>query len=232
MNFLKRLCISALLASCSLPAATLVQRQSDTLFQCCDFSARAITWTQDATWNDVRIDVQMHHNGANGELYSAVFLLLDSIGPGTTIANEIDDAVVQSTTQGQQWVTAFDGLTLGPGTYYLMHYAVNPSYGEGFLVTYDSSTPRTFGPGVTGVNYLFSQETDDQVYRPANTYNTGWNDGWIFSITGNRVGDDFAPGGGGPGGPGPDTSEVPEPSSAALLLVAGGVLAGVRFIKR
>jgi hypothetical protein len=195
--------IAMTLLGAATPAqgATILERLGDPSFQCCSFEATAFTWTQTGTWTNVQIDIPAYNNESDGTLRSAVVYLTNSLGPGTTEpANEIDEAILSSTIQGSQTLTAFTGLTLGPGTYHLTHHTVASVYGNGLLVTFNSLSPLVTAPGVAEVGYAF--EDVEAPYHPASTFNFN-NVGMHVSITGT-----------------PDSAEVPEPATGFLALGA------------
>lgn len=195
--------IALTLLGAATPAqgATILQRLGDSSFQCCSFEATAFTWTQTSTWTNVQIDIPVYNNESDGTLRSAVVYLTNSLGPGTTEpANEIDEAILSSTIHGSQTLTAFTGLTLGPGTYHLTHHAVASGYGNGLLVTFNSLSPLITAPGVTEVGYGY--EDVEAFYRPASTFISSYV-GMRVSITGT-----------------PDSTAVPEPATGFLALGA------------
>src|SRR5687767_14726667 len=80
----------------------------------------AVSWTQTDTWTDVQIALGLANIFGVTNAEADVFLTT-SIGPGTTqAAHEIAAATLISSASDFQTITAFSGLTLGPGTYYLV----------------------------------------------------------------------------------------------------------------
>ena len=200
-------------ASFTLPAATMVERTGDTDTLCCQFDASAFSWTQTTSWNDVRIEVTLHNLDHQGDPHTGVFLLTNSLGPGTTeAANEIADTVVQVAGQGDHDVTAFQGLTLGPGTYHLVYWRVSgtPTQLLAMALRF-SPAPFVLGAGISNVQ--LSWEDQEAPYRPASTFSTVPNNGALIRITGTQV---------------LDPTPVPEPGTFVVSLAAGAVLVVVQ----
>ena len=118
---------------------------------------------------------------------AGTFYLTNAIGPGTTVANEIASTSFSGII-GLATSHPFSGLTLGPGTYYLVLGNLNP--GSGWQVV--RSPVTTTGSGVTRNN--------DQVaiggaaaYPPASTFasipqGSGPNDSALsYQVTGDAA---------------------------------------------
>ena len=56
----------------------------------------AVSWHQTTQWTDVEVSLEIYNYGLVGTTTGATVYLLDSIGPGTTQANEIASAVINS----------------------------------------------------------------------------------------------------------------------------------------
>jgi hypothetical protein len=104
-------------------AAMPVNRSS--LFLGGEFSnVVATSWTQALSFSDVTIEASLV--SIESTFRSGTAYLLDAIGPGTTPASEVVPpenftAPIANTNAGQVPLTVlFSGLTLGPGTYYLV----------------------------------------------------------------------------------------------------------------
>lgn len=76
-------------------------------------------WSQTDLYSNVSVKAELDGNGTaiNGTAY-----LMTQVGPGTTTANQIASAdfAVTALPFGPDLTTLFTGLTLGPGTYYLI----------------------------------------------------------------------------------------------------------------
>jgi hypothetical protein len=208
MKFLLLLLAIASVTAPQSQAATMLQRSGEISFQCCSFAAYATSWSQDRTWSNVRIDMDLYNNDNDGSMHTGVALLLNSLGPGTTeAANEIDDTVVAVTGFGQQTVTLFDGLTLGAGTYYVVYYRSSYDF-PNFLALAQTAWPDSessgvgITPGVDSVEDIFN----DAPYRPAGTFNSYADSFLLLNITGTP---EFE-------GAIGEGSEVPEPSTTGL----------------
>jgi len=160
------------------------------------------TWTQTGTYNNVTITAQL--NGGVSLPTTANIYLLNNLGPGTTAgANQIayEFETIPTATQG---VTLFTGLTLGPGTYYLLADEVSAGW------TGSSSPTYTTDTGVSNISE-FTNKGAIAGYSPDTSYQAV-SGGLIFSVTGK-----------------PAVSGVPEPASFALVFPA---LAGLIFLAR
>jgi hypothetical protein len=114
-----------------------------------------MSWSQSNTYTNVSISAPLADFSNGGPIggTEGIVYLVNQIGPGTTMANDVAPPVLISgltasfTTQ-QLWT----GLTLPPGTYYLVFASVNNWPMS--MSPQGSSTPSpTIGPGVTPQNY-------------------------------------------------------------------------------
>lgn len=164
----------------------------------------AVEFTFTAGFNNLVIDASLVNDVA-GEMGTAY--LTNMIGPGTTAANVIastsfEFAMVGNLSTELGWVSLFNGVDLGAGTYFLIFAApFAPSTATGGIslspgVTYDTDANASVG------QMLFSGGANiDAGFAPASTF--------VASGLGNRF-----------------IRVTPTPSAAALLGVAG--LMGVR----
>ncbi len=162
----------------------------------------AVSWTQTGTYTNVDISAMLGGhlgNPGTGDLY-----LMNSIGPGTTVANQLD--FITLTLPGATYSTmptlVFSGLTLGPGTYYLV---LNDTNNLGFIGL--SSPVETADGGVTINADLLGMGASDP-YPPATTL-APFDREIGFSVTGNAV------------------TATPEPSSVLLIGSSLAAFAGV-----
>ena len=112
-------------------------------------------WSQSDTFSDVSIAAKL--DGANGTVSGTAYLTT-RIGPGTTTADEIarHDYSISSPVFQPELETLFSGLTLRPGTYYLVLSGSATALGGGWEVT--SQIFPTMAPGV------------EVAYRDGNSY--------------------------------------------------------------
>jgi hypothetical protein len=171
----------------------------------------AISWTQADTWTNVEISLELFNRCGehpflctDGITGTGRAYLTDSIGAGTTQgANEIAATAISTTTPGSQIITAFSGLTLGPGTYYVI-YSYGAPLNLGWLMA--ASPIQVAGDGVTpGPTSLYLGDLTG-AYEPSEQPFEVVRDQYLmFNISGTRV------------------DEIPEPS---LLFLSGVSVCG------
>jgi hypothetical protein len=142
-----------------------------------------LSWTFTSGFTDVAIEASLTSpaSGLTGNAY-----LMALAGPGSTVADELASTAFTFAQAGYgvvSYVPLFSGLTLGPGTYYLVLSASNETSNAGITV----------GPGVTyttaaGVAVGTPQfSTSEALYPPA----TAWSDSGFrnrfFTVTGEAV---------------------------------------------
>jgi PEP-CTERM motif len=158
----------------------------------------AISFTTTSVFTDVTISALLYSSSGDPGTGSATVYLTDSIGAGTTTANEIaratltDLPVLFSTSTPE---VVFTGLTLPAGTYYVIEAsdtgsAVGADWGE------PEFPVETTAPGVTIHTDLIANSLAS--YSPASAFGADTGDGFAFSITG---------------------SPVPEPSTWAMMML-------------
>ena len=160
----------------------------------------AYSWTQTLSYVGVSVSATVQGTGS-GSAY-----LMTAIGPGTTSASQ--EAMAAITYPGSPTdLTLFSGLTLGPGTYYLLLTGNTQGQSSSWSDTY-SPTIST-GPGVTRqVGAYYTDQFTPPAYAPDGvfTYYPYDNDGYaVMDVAGTPA-------------------SVPEPSSAGLVFVALGIL--------
>jgi PEP-CTERM motif len=137
---------------------------------------------------------------------SASAYLMDAIGPGTTVANEIASTVVSLPIDGDSLIPIFSGLTLGSGAYYLMMASAQTN--DWWRFTSNSNVTKRGGVAYNGGQYSLALNP----YAPGSgvsPYQDTANSGRML-VTG-------------------DATPTPEPRTYALI--AGG-LAGIAMIRR
>ncbi len=196
-----------LFLAAALPAfAGIIISESATPGDCCNGSAAYVSWTQTVTYTNVVITANIV--GPEKDFDQGTAYLMSQIGPGTTAANEIvAPGAYSSSSPISIQMTLFSGLTLGPGSYFLVLAPV-----KGLLEWDAGTTPfiESLGTGVTaGSAGYFSSPA---VFVPASTPSqTG---SFIYSVTGDLGG-----------------ASTPEPSTAAIV-IAGLAIIVCAMMKR
>jgi hypothetical protein len=146
--------------------------------------AAAAGWSQTSMYSNVTITAEVDPGSSAGDIGTA--FLMTKIGPGTTVADQIATTNFTATgTAGTYMLdTLFTGLTLGPGSYYLVLESANYSTNGGMGWELDSGTPVT-GSGVT---LLFANAntfpaTTPGSYVPAMNFSGSIGGTWDFSVT-------------------------------------------------
>lgn len=144
-----------------------------------------ISWTETGSYTNVAISAFLSTTSSNGNDGTGTVYLTNMIGPGTTSANQIAETTVSGL--GRQPNTAtdlFSGLSLGPGTYYLIT-ASNLGGGglgwEGFI-----GNTANMDTGVT-INPDEFHEGAEATYPPASTFFTNGDTSFDFQVTGNAI---------------------------------------------
>lgn len=170
----------------------------------------AVSWTQTSTFTDVTIKAWVGHNDLEQQPVTA--WLTQSLGPGTAPGSELAQTGVVFPVFGvPEATTVFTGVTLTPGTWYLMMSAA-PNFSMGW-----GQSAGTFvtGNGVTYTDAMIFAQGDHSNfdYAPASDFFAVSRPGLAFSVEGTEV---------------PTT--VPEPAS--LMLTGCGLLAVIRIAHR
>lgn len=185
-------------------------------------AAGVVSWTQTVGFANVSVSAYIFSeagpDGTPGDQYTAY--LTNKIGAGTTAANQVANPVTNFAAPFDAPVPGtpallFSGLTLGPGTYYLVIQSLNNSP-SGLLWESKAGLAPTFGAGVSGGN--FSRALSDGsvgqlngAFAPASDFPLMDIGGSVmYAVTGEAAANDG----------------VPEPASRALAglgLIAIGV---------
>ena len=209
----------AILLACAAPAgATTLLSTIDTLGGYDTIGAAAgppavvraamASWSQTGTFTNVAIaaEVDPGQPPTVSHTSTGTAYLMTQVGPGTTTAEELANTPFSVTGApfNPTLVTLFTGLTLGPGSYFLVLSApADQTAGWDFAVF--PSTPQT-APGVTLTATNLSGI--EAAYPPATSFTDTFDNILQFSVVGDVA------------------SEVPEPGSLALLLIGGLLLTG------
>ena len=105
-------------------------------------SAVYVSWTQTGTFSNVTIQANLSSSSgtATGNAY-----LTTQVGAGATVAQQVATTSISTSNPASSGVSTplFSGLTLGPGTYYLVVSGVNLGFGT------SASSVTVVGTGVT-----------------------------------------------------------------------------------
>ncbi|MDB6112971.1 MAG: hypothetical protein JWR69_4721 [Pedosphaera sp.] len=124
--------------------------------------ADMVSWTQTSTYSQVSIQVMLNGNGGTT---AGTFYLMTQVGANTTTASEL--AHSSFSVSKLELVPLFTGLTLGPGTYYLVGSGSGPG---GWELTVGNQ-PVVAAPGVSlDINNFKSQINNS--YAPANDFSS------------------------------------------------------------
>lgn len=144
-------------------------------------------WSQTESYYNVNIAISADPSQSDGS--QVVAYLTRGIGPNTTVADEVAHAsfVIPPQSAVGTSITIFQGLTLGPGSYYLTLFAPthgvsvdNPRYAGGWCVPSFLNGTLTTGPGVTKLNdYILGTPS----YPPSGGFAEQWSTPQ-FSVTG------------------------------------------------
>jgi len=181
----------------------------------------AQSWTMSTGFSGVSISVPLSA-GLTGEPALIKAFLVNQIGPGTTVANQVASSSfsVSNSEFAPAQTTIFSGLDLGPGTYYLVltGFPQTPTNDQGDWHDSggDGTATVTFGPGVTTPGWFGTTTTPqtgvDLSYAPASTFRNN-SDPFFGFVTGPFIDVD---------------ANTPEPSSLSMFIVAFMALAGLR----
>jgi hypothetical protein len=145
----------------------------------------SVSWTFSGSFTNVEVAVSLT-NGDNEGGHQGTAYLMTQIGPGTTAAHELATtpftfAPVAGFDQ-LSYVSLFSGLSLGPGSYYVV--MTSSGCGAcGITVFSDSSTTA---PGVTIGSARFTNTPAMDPYAPASTWFGGGND-LFYTLSGDAV---------------------------------------------
>jgi len=136
------MCCLVLFAAMTASAQTIITRTGTPAAFGLVGPADYVSWTQTGTFSNVTIAANLISSSgtASGNAY-----LTTQVGAGTTTAQQVATTAVSTSNSATSGIptTLFSGLTLGPGTYYVVVSGANLGLGTG------SSAVTVVGTGVT-----------------------------------------------------------------------------------
>ncbi|MBL8222167.1 MAG: PEP-CTERM sorting domain-containing protein [Bryobacterales bacterium] len=163
----------------------------------------AVSWTQSGAFSGVSISAVMTNSFGTGQSIAFHAYLTDAIGPGATVADEIDSTAFSIAPGFNQTVNLFNGLSLGPGTYFLVISSDLGATGAGGWSVTTSSPTVTTGLGVTR-NADRGSNGAAALYPPATNIPVLTGGSLLYSVT---------------------ASDVPEPATTALIACGLAIIA-------
>jgi hypothetical protein len=173
---------------------------------CCSDLVAYESWTQSVTYTGVTITANLWDRSALAAATGTAYLMTQ-VGPGTTSANEFGGNAHFSINIGNLTttpITLFSGLTLSPGTYFLVISQLQSSLVWDAGTTFPNSV--VLGTGVTQAVNPFGAAAAEAPYAPASIFSLTQGNSAIFSVTGDLA------------------ASVPEPANTFVVLAALGSL--------
>ncbi len=131
------------------------------------------SWTSSVAFENVSIFAEL---GADNSSASLTAFLTNAVGPGTTDANQIASVTLTPPFLDSPGVLLFSGLSLGPGTYFLV--LSGPATETSFSYWYEYNLPTvSTAAGVSAgsfgmANVADPSSTPNKTYAPASTFDT------------------------------------------------------------
>ncbi|HWA24148.1 MAG TPA: hypothetical protein VG734_00635 [Lacunisphaera sp.] len=176
--------LAAMLAAAIAPANTVVSTDGNFDGWIVLYAGQAfgVSWTQSVAYENVSISANLTAFGRSSETGRA--FLTTSLGPGTTVANQVANASFTFPSVEND-VVLFSGLNLSAGQYFLSLVGNSPNWGSGWITSFPP-TVETDAAATLGSSYGFS--SPGLSFLPA----SGVYDGGSvpnFSVTGTPVPD-------------------------------------------
>ena len=181
--------------------ATIIAERSGAFKVVIANNADALNFTTTVPFTNVAISAFFGSRGSTPG--SGTVYLTDSIGAGTTVADEIDRITLTNipvATGAEPAITLFTGLTLSAGNYFLI--LANDTGSQGIGIGGTSVPTETTSAGTSIGSDLYTNDPL-ALYSPASDFLTPVLNDALFEVTGDA-----------------QISTVPEPSTALTLVTA------------
>jgi len=216
----KRLASVAILltASVVLHAANIINATGTNSFGFTGQPGFVTAWSQAVSYTGVSISMPLADQSAGGPIggVEGTVYLMNQIGPGTTSANQVVAPLsVSGLTATSTPVTLFSGLSLPPGSYYIVLIPTNASPMSMSPEGFNAGNSVTTGTSVTSLGVGVPATIAG--YPPASTVTLGPPGNLYLSVTGTLA---------------PSQGAAPVPSSLLLALAGLAVVAGWWFVRR
>ena len=182
--------------------ATIIAERSGTFNEVIGDNADALNFTTTVPFTNVAISAFFGSIGSTPG--SGTVYLTDSIGAGTTVADEIARITLTNiavATGAEPPITLFTGLTLLPGSYFLI--LANDTGSQGIGIGGTSMPTETTSAGTLIGKDLFTNDDPLALYSPASSFSFPVLSDTLFEVTGDA-----------------QLSNIPEPSTALILVTA------------
>lgn len=192
--------LCSITAATGAQAATIVSVSTGSTTVALGAAVASTGWTQTSSYNNVTVSAVLSNLSGIGAGLAMHAFLTDSVGPGTTVANQIASTAFNLAPGNNQNVSLFTGLTLAADSYFLV---IQLDGGNSAQGGWAAAVPTVItDAGVSRSADQFSSSAAG--YAPASTFSLiNQSQQLLYSVQS-------------------VDSSVPEPSTAALVLAGLG----------